>query len=108
MGLDIKIGVSTWLWTSPFKTTSIPELFPKIAGMGFDAVEIAVEDPSLIDAKKVAIALSEYGLDVVICGAFGPTRDLTSESAQVHQIAFDYIEACLDMCAELGVEFLGG
>ena len=27
MALDIKYGVSTWLWTSPFSTASIQELF---------------------------------------------------------------------------------
>ncbi|MEJ7681874.1 MAG: hypothetical protein WKG06_29300 [Segetibacter sp.] len=46
MALQVEFGVSTWLWTSPFKTESIPELFSKIAEMGFDAVEIAVEDPA--------------------------------------------------------------
>jgi len=49
MSLNVTYGVSTWLWTSPFQTSSIAELFPKIAAMGFDAVEIAVEDPALID-----------------------------------------------------------
>ena len=53
MALDIKYGVSTWLWTSPFTTESIKELFPKISKMGFDVVEIAVEDPSLIDIREV-------------------------------------------------------
>lgn len=39
MGLDIKYGVSTWLWTSPFTTESAEELFPKISQMGFDAIK---------------------------------------------------------------------
>jgi D-psicose/D-tagatose/L-ribulose 3-epimerase len=47
MPLQVKFGVSTWLWTSPFNTESIPAIFSKIAEMGFDAVEIAVEDPSI-------------------------------------------------------------
>jgi D-psicose/D-tagatose/L-ribulose 3-epimerase len=46
MSLNIKYGVSTWLWTSPFTTQSIGELFPKVSKMGFDVVEIAVEDPA--------------------------------------------------------------
>ncbi len=62
MALNIQYGVSTWLWTSPFKTASIDELFPKIAQMGYDVVEIAVEDPSLIDAQAVKAALQQYGL----------------------------------------------
>ncbi len=52
MALQVKFGVSTWLWTSPFKTESIPLIFSKIAEMGFDAVEIAAENPALVDCKR--------------------------------------------------------
>lgn len=108
MALDIKFGVSTWLWTSPFTTASVHDLFPKIAKMGFDVVEIAAEDPSLIDAKEVKKALQIYGLKAIICGAFGPSRDLTSEDETLHKNSFSYIEACLDLCVEVGSGFLGG
>src|SRR5690348_7315985 len=108
MALDIKYGVSTWLWTSPFSTASIQELFPKIADMGFDVVEIAVEDPSLIDGKEVKKALDKYNLKASICGAFGPSRDFTNEDPAVHANCFNYIQACLDLCVELDVKFLGG
>ena len=108
MALDIKFGASTWLWESPFTTQSIDTLFPKIAQLGFDVVEIAVEDPALIDVKKVKEALNQYGLQTVICGAFGNSRDLTNESKDVQQNGLSYIEACLDMCAELGVSFFAG
>lgn len=108
MALDIKFGASTWLWESPFTTQSIETLFPKIAQLGFDVVEIAVEDPTLIDVKKVKSALQAHGLETVICGAFGNSRDLTNESKQVQQNGLDYIESCLDLCAELGVSFFAG
>ncbi|PKQ45594.1 sugar phosphate isomerase/epimerase family protein [Confluentibacter flavum] len=108
MALNIKYGVSTWLWASPFTTETIQELFPKIAQFGFDVVEIAVEDPTLIDVKKVKTALNDYGLETVICGAFGNSRDLTNESKQVQQNGLSYIESCLDICAELGVSFFAG
>jgi D-psicose/D-tagatose/L-ribulose 3-epimerase len=108
MSLDVTFGASTWLWTSPFTTASAEELFPKIAGMGFDAVEIAVEDPSLIDGRAVASALSRHGLKAIICGAFGPDRDLTHDDPAVHRNSLDYIRACLDLCVELDGTFLGG
>ena len=108
MALNIKYGVSTWLWTSPFTTQSIGELFPKIAEMGFDVVEIAVEDPSLIDVKTVKSALNDHGLKAAICGAFGSSRDLTNQSRQVQQNGLSYIESCLDICEEMGVDFFGG
>jgi D-psicose/D-tagatose/L-ribulose 3-epimerase len=108
MALNLKYGVSTWLWTSPFTTQTVNELFPKIADMGFDVVEIAVEDPALIDIKVVKEGLKKYGLEAVICGAFGASRDLTSDDTSLHRNAFAYIEACLDICAELNTGFLGG
>jgi len=108
MALDITYGASTWLWTSPFTTASIHELFPKIAKMGFDVVEIAVEDPSLIDIKEVKKGLQRHNLRANICGAFGPSRDLTNEDVSIHKNCFSYIESCLDFCVELGTGFFGG
>jgi D-psicose/D-tagatose/L-ribulose 3-epimerase len=108
MGLTVKYGVSTWLWTSPFTTASIESLFPKISEMGFDVVEIAVEDPSLIDIKAVKKALTQYNLEAVICGAFGPARDLTNEDPAVHKNCFAYIASCLDFCVEVNTPFFGG
>jgi len=107
MSLDIKFGVSTWLWTSPFSTETIA-LFPKIKQMGYDVVEIPVEDPALIDIKKVKEALLQHELEPVICGAFGPSRDLTHDDPAYHQTSFEYIQACLDICEALGAEFFAG
>lgn len=107
MSLDIKFGVSTWLWTSPFSTESV-SLFPKIKAMGYDKVEIAVEDPALIDAAVVKKALIAHNLEPIICGAFGPTRDLTSEDEALHQNCFDYIQRCLDICVAVDATFLAG
>ena len=103
----INFGVSTWLWQSPFTTDSI-SLFPKIKELGFDLVEIPVEDPELIDALEVSKALKDNGLEVSVCGAFGPTKDLTHEDAKVHRQCFDYLEQCFELCNALGVTFLAG
>ncbi|MEO8885800.1 MAG: sugar phosphate isomerase/epimerase [Mucilaginibacter sp.] len=108
MSLQIKFGVSTWLWTSPFQTAAIDELFSKIAGMGYDVVEIAVEDPDIIDGKEVKKALATYGLQAVVCGAFGPTRDLTNADPSVHANCFKYIEACMDLCVLWDTRFFAG
>ena len=108
MALNITYGVSTWLWTSPFTTESIQRLFPKIAKMGFDVVEIAVEDPSLINIREVKKALNLYGLKANICGAFGTARDFTNDDETFHKNSFSYIESCLDFCVEVGTDFFGG
>lgn len=76
--------------------------------MGFDAVEIAMEDPTVIDIREVRRGLEQYNLKPIVCGAFGATRDLTHEDPSVHQACFEYIERCLNYCAELGVSFFAG
>lgn len=107
MGLDVKFGVSTWLWTSPFSSDTL-SLFPKIKKMGYDFVEIPVEDPLIIDVRKVNEALITNGLKAVICGAFGPSRDFTNDDPSYHQTCFDYIHACLKIANALGSDFVSG
>lgn len=107
MALDVKFAVSTWLWTSPFNKETVA-LFPKIKSYGYDSVEIPVEDPALIDIDLVKIALADNGLSPIICGAFGPTRDLTHEDPHYHQTCFDYLDACFNIASELGAGFVAG
>ena len=107
MSLNVKFGVSTWLWTSPF-TTETTELFTKIKSMGYDAVEIPVEYPEKIDAKKVKAALDQHGLEAIVCGAFGPSRDLTHDDPAVHENCFQYITQCMDLCNAWDAKFLAG
>ena len=105
--MHLSFCVSTWLWTSPFNTDTVA-LFPKIKAMGFDAVEIPIEDPDIIDAEKVKEALQEHELSCIACGAFGPSRDLTHEDPKVHQNCFDYIEKSLALGKAWGAKFLAG
>jgi D-psicose/D-tagatose/L-ribulose 3-epimerase len=107
MSLNVKFGVSTWLWTSPFNNET-ESLFPKIKEMGFDAVEIPVEDPSLIDVKSLRHALRSNGLDGIVCGAFGPTRDLTNDDPQFHQTCFAYLLSCFQIAQGIGATFVAG
>ena len=107
MALEVTFGVSTWLWTSPFNRETVA-LFPKIKSFGYDAVEIPVEDPSLIDLDLVKRAMADQGLKAIICGAFGPTRDLTHEDPAYHQTCFTYLDSCLEIASELGAGFVAG
>lgn len=107
MALEVTFGVSTWLWTSPFNRETVA-LFPKIKSFGYDAVEIPVEDPSLIDLDLVKKALADQELNPIICGAFGPSRDLTHADAAFHQTCFAYLDSCLEIASQLGAGFVSG
>lgn len=107
MEQNLIFGASTWLWESPFTTETI-KLFPKIKALGYDLVEIPVEDPDLINGHEIKKGLEDNGLKVSVCGAFGPSKDLTHDDVKVHQQCFDYLEQCFDLCNVLGVQFLAG
>jgi len=105
--MNVTLGVSTWLWTSPFSSEAL-DLFPKIKQMGYDVVEIPVEDPELIDTSLVKQSLQQHQLKAVICGAFGPTRDLTHQDKAVHENCFQYLEQCFRISQELDSSFVAG
>lgn len=83
-------------------------MFPKIKAMGYDVVEIPVEQPELIDAVTLKKALNDNGLTPTLCGVFGPTKDLTSDDVSLHNNCFRYIEKCFELGAYLETDFLAG
>lgn len=103
----LKIGVNTFLLTSPFTNDSIAVL-KQFKAWGFDAVEIALEEASHIDAHQLKNTLDDIGLVCCsICAAMGPDRDLRgTESQQQHAIS--YISDALDAMAILGCPVLAG
>ena len=90
----IQFGVSTFVWVSPFSSAHF-NLLPKVADMGYDIIEVAVEDKELIDWPRLRKLADETGLKITISGAFGPTRDISSEDAAIRKNGFDYIVGCL-------------
>lgn len=106
--MSIQFGVNTWTWVSPFRTEDARGLFPKVARMGFDLVEIALEDSSLVDAGEIRRLLEESWLGVTVCGAFGPSRDLASEDSAVVREALEYIRKALELSQQVGAKILCG
>jgi D-psicose/D-tagatose/L-ribulose 3-epimerase len=100
-------GVTTWLWTSPLQTSSLG-ILDKVCELGFDFVELAVEEPDLLDALACRSRLRETELSATMSGAFGAQRDLTSENPEHRENAKNYIRKCLQLCNELGIEIFGG
>jgi D-psicose/D-tagatose/L-ribulose 3-epimerase len=103
----MKIGVNTWVWTSPFSTREF-HLIPKIKQMGFDVLEVALDDPSLIDANLLRKVTEENGLSVVVCGAFGPTRDISSDDPAVRRNGADYIRQGIGFAETVGSTLFSG
>jgi D-psicose/D-tagatose/L-ribulose 3-epimerase len=107
--MAISIGVNAWVWTSPFSTDNEGlALMDKAKQMGFDSFEFGLEDVSLVDAAKLKQKMQQTGLRVVVCGAFGPDRDLTHEDGSVRENSLNYITQAIQLCQKAGVRTLGG
>jgi D-psicose/D-tagatose/L-ribulose 3-epimerase len=109
--MAIGIGVNAWVWTSPFTTQDGPDglgLLDKVKQMGFDSFEFGLEDPSHIDPAKLKAKAEQTGLKLVICGAFGPDRDLTSDNPADRDNSLDYITKAIEICAKSGAPVLAG
>jgi D-psicose/D-tagatose/L-ribulose 3-epimerase len=103
----MKFGASTFIWVSPFSNNTLA-LIDKVRDFGFDYIEICVEDPATIDTKAIRTRLDQAGINALICGAFGPDRDISSDDANVRAGALQYIKTCIDIASELGSPLVSG
>lgn len=104
----MKFGANTFIWASPFTTDTQLHLLDRVAAMGFDLIEIAVEDPAVINVPLLRRAAAEAGLGILVCGAFGPDRNLSSEDPTAQQQAETYLRWCIDAAVELGSPIVAG
>lgn len=86
----MRIGINTFLFTSPF-TNKSTGLFKAIKRWGFDTVELPIEDPAHIDPAHVKRELDKAGLVCgSICACMGPNRDLRGTPRQ-QKIGMKYL-----------------
>ena len=103
----MKFGVSTFVWVSPFSTSSF-DLVYKVKEMGFDIIEVAVEDKDIIDWKQLKKIAGEVGLDITVSGAFGANRDISSEDPLIRAEGLQYIIDCVEIANYLESPIFGG
>lgn len=102
------IGVNTWVWTSPLDDAGAPGLLDRIAAMGFDAVELPLEQPGLLTPEVVGPALAATGLQPFVVGAMGPGRDLVAAEPDAVAATQDYLRACIDLAVGVGASAVCG
>ena len=103
----MKFGASTFIWVSPFSNDTL-DLVDKVARLGFDLIEVCVEDPTTIDTKAIRRRIEAAGIRATVCGAFGPDRDMSADDASVRRNAIGYVNRCADIAQELGADIVVG
>jgi D-psicose/D-tagatose/L-ribulose 3-epimerase len=104
----MKFGINSFVWVSPCTTQAVKELAPKVKAMGFDILEIACENPSLLEILSIKAEIEANGLSPIICGVFGPDRNLCSFDPSIRENARDYICWLIDSAATLGSPVICG
>lgn len=96
------IGANTWIWTSPITDEALPSFAKRVAGWGFDLIELPLENASDLDPGRTADTLAGEGLDATVCVAMSPDRDLTVDDPTVVESTSAYLRACIDLATRVG------
>lgn len=86
------LGISSFVLESPFGDEHLA-VFPRVRAMGYDMMELCIEDPSRLSGPRVKEAAAEAGLNLT----FGARRDMSHESPQGRQAGLDYLLQCVSL-----------
>jgi D-psicose/D-tagatose/L-ribulose 3-epimerase len=102
----MRLGVSTWVWTSPATTAVLETLLPHIAALGFDVIELPIEEIGQFDVRRVGELARAHGLDVSVCAVIGPGRDLLLPDEAERGV--HYLQSCIEVAQALGSRTVAG
>ena len=101
----VRYGITSWTWVYPFN----PSIIPRVKEIGFDGLEIPIEDPKLMNAKEIREQLEAHQLKCSsICAVMSEDRDPTSTDKSVRENAAKYLKFCVDFAAEVGCDIVVG
>jgi D-psicose/D-tagatose/L-ribulose 3-epimerase len=102
----MRLGISTWVWTSPASTEALERLIPHVAGLGFDVVEIPVESEGQFDVARARALADAHGVDVSVCAVIAGGRDLLVPAEAERGVA--YLQWSIDAAQRLGSPTVAG
>ena len=102
------IGANLWIWDSPVTDAMIRDRAPLVREMGFDLVELPLENPGDWHPSLVKPILDDLGLGATVCAAMAPGRDLTTGDMGIVQATQDYLRRCVDAAAGVGATVVAG
>ncbi|MCC7021637.1 MAG: sugar phosphate isomerase/epimerase [Thermomicrobiales bacterium] len=100
------IGVNSWVFASPPSDAAVAEMAPRVKAMGFDVLELGVEQPGDWDPARTADLLAAHGLGAALCVAMGADKDLTDPALVAG--TREYLRYCIDAAATIGAGVVAG
>ena len=102
------LGVNTWVWVSPLTDESLDDIARRAAAMGFEALELPVENPGDWDPARAADLLAELDLQPFVVGAMGVGRDLVHAPDATIAATRQYLSHCIGVASTLGATVVAG
>lgn len=104
----MKLGVNAWLWLTPITTDDLLKVIAKVSVLGFDCIEIPLEQVGTLDVPRIAAALQDHELGSTVCVAMSPERDLIHPDEVVRDSTMTYLRHCIDTAHALGARHVVG
>ncbi|RII14654.1 D-tagatose 3-epimerase [Streptomyces sp. YIM 130001] len=105
----VAIGANPWIWHSPVTRAALTEVLPRLAGWGFDCVELPLEGPTDWEADDALKLLESTGLDAAaVIAVLAPGRDLVRTDPATVRRTQDYLRRCVDSARAVGAPVVAG
>lgn len=102
------LGVNTWVWTSPLTDTELERIAPRVAGWGFDLLELPVENVGDWDPRRARTLLEDSGLGATVALVMGAGRELVATDPGTRKATQDYLRRVVDAAATVGSTVVAG
>ncbi|HUV09090.1 MAG TPA: sugar phosphate isomerase/epimerase family protein [Spirochaetia bacterium] len=104
-----KCAAYALIWGPTFNRHTL-HLIDKLAGMGFDGIEIPLVTGILKDlpVSEMKRRLADTGLDAVFCTGLDEEQDLASASKEKRERGILHLKKCVETVKEFGGDILSG
>jgi len=103
----MKFGINSLAWQSP--VTEIDRLLRLAKKCDCDIFELALEDFATLDPDEINKAVEDTGVLIkTVTGIHGPTRDISSDDADVRESGIQYAKDMVDFAVAIGAEVIAG
>jgi D-psicose/D-tagatose/L-ribulose 3-epimerase len=102
------LGINTFVWHSPINTGQLADVARRIAGWGYDAIEIPLENEGDWDPDAARELFDGLGLKPVVGAVMPPGRELAAAPEDVVADTQRYLRHCVDVAATIGARSVIG
>jgi D-psicose/D-tagatose/L-ribulose 3-epimerase len=103
----IRLGINTMIWGGGYHEDHA-DLFQRVSGMGYDAIEIPVFDFAAVNPAPIRHALEDTGLELTVSSAMPAESSLISDDAATRTRARCWLESAVEKVAAMGGSILAG